>query len=261
MTSSILRRLSVISIKTILILNCISFLSYSVVESWRHTRLAQNRAFSYRSKLPAFRSAVDGSVRESSYENVKDLEELCRQFVTKRAGSSSALGLEDDGILERITKSLNETCFLTASTFGSFLLSSPFPANSIIFQGENYALQLLTVPRGKEVFLSASSDGTVLYYKPLMGSGELQTVQESRKIDSIPMIGSDNLKTRKSDVVRKDGATRKFSCHESSPCSSVFLELSFWQGGSSGSCEISCFVPVWWGNISIYEQIQRTHMF
>jgi hypothetical protein len=245
MTNSISGRLQLISVKTILILSCISFLSHSFVESLRHTRLVQNCAFSYRSRLPAFRSAVDGSLSESSYETVNDLKELCHQFVTKSTASSGTLGIDNDGLLERIIQSLNETCFLTASTFGSFLLSSPFPANSIIFQGDNYALQLLTVPRGKEAFLSESSYGTALYYKPLMGSGELRTVQESRKIDSIAMIGSDNLNTHKSAVVRIDGGvTKKFSCHESSPCSSVFLELAFWRGRSSGSYEISCFVPV-----------------
>lgn len=235
MTSSILGRLSLISIKTILILNFISILNYSFVKSWKQTRQVQNRAFSFRSKLPTFRSVLDGGSSESSYETVNNLKELCLQFVTKSTVLSGASGLTDTALLERITQSLNETCFLTASTFGSFLLSSPFPANSVIFEGDNYALHLLTIPRGKEVFLSESCDGTVLYYKPLMGSGDLQTVQELRKIDSIAMIGSDNFNTHKSDVIRKDGGvTRKFSCHESSPSSSVLLELAFWRGRSSG---------------------------
>lgn len=220
-------------------------LLYSFVESWKHTRLLQNRAFSSRSKLVKFRSVLDGSVSESSYETVNDLEELCRQFVTYSAAPSSTSELRDDRLLEKIIKSLNETCFLTASTFGSFLLSSPLPANSIIFHGDNYALQLLTVPRGKEVFLSESCDGTVLYYKPLTGSGELITVQESRTIDSFGMAGNDNFNTRKYDIIRKDGGvTRKFCCHDRSPSSSVLLELAFWRGRSSGLNEISCFISI-----------------
>lgn len=188
---------------------------------------------------------LDGSVSESSYETVNDLKELCLQFVTNSAASSSTSGLMDDQLLEKIIQSLNETCFLTASTFGSFLLSSPFPANSVIFHGDNYALQLLTVPRGKEVFLSESSDGTVLYYKPLMGSGELITVQELRTIDSVGMVGNDNFNTRQSDVIRKDGGvTRKFSCHDISPSSSVLLELAFWRDRSAGLNEISCFISI-----------------
>lgn len=243
MTRSMLGRLSVVTMKAILMLNFFSNLSFSFVGSLRLARLAENRFVNYRSKLQTFRTGLHGSVSGSSYESVENLKELCRQFATESAVSSDTLGSKD-GLLERIIQSLNETCFLTASTFGSFLLSSPFPANSIIFQGDNYALQLLTVPRGKEVFLSESCNGTALFYKPLLGSGELKTVQDLRKIDSVIMNGIENINTGNSDVVRKiGGVTRKFSCYESSPGSSILLELAFSRGRSKGSSVIPYHIP------------------
>jgi hypothetical protein len=113
---------------------------------------------------------------------------------------------------------------------------SPFPTNSIIFQGNNYALSLLMIPRGVEVQLPTSDKDNTFIYKPLRGLGELRKQKEQGSSEVIRMNGNDDFNTLYNDVLIESGGDRRnFYSQHSNSGPSVLLELSFNQGTAAGN--------------------------
>lgn len=188
--------------------------------SLNHVRSRMNRKFSLKS------TATDSL---SHYLPMDKLEKLCSSCTKNSNLLPSRDGSDwiNANSLEEISKSLNDTCLLTASTFGSFLLSSPFPMKSIIFEGGSYVLSMLTVPSGTAVQLTYTDPSTILLYKPLRGFGELSTITDKGNFKE-RMNGKNDMNTLNQDVFRKKGGfLREFSSTETGSGSSVFLELMF----------------------------------
>ena len=188
-----------------------------------------------RTKISSLKLAAADSL--SHYLPMDKLEQLCSSCT-----KNSSLLLSGDGsewinanILEDISMSLNDTCLLTASMFGSFLLSSPFPMKSVIFEGASYVLSMLTVPSGTAVQLAYTDTSTILLYKPLRGFGELSTITDKGTFKD-RMDGNNDMNTLNQDVFQKKGGLlRMFTSTETGSGSSAFLELMFTNRISPGS--------------------------
>ena len=182
---------------------------------------AESKSFKFISK-----SRIASSTDGSHYQPVEKLNQLCNTCTIK---NTNGLGLKsiDEELLQVISKSLNETCLLSASTFGAFLLSSPFPAKSVIFEGDDYILCLLTVPCGMEVSMQNHDFSSLLLYKPLRGSGELKTITDAG-VTTDQMNGNNDFNILNTAVLQKSGGhSRIFSSRDTGSGPSVFLELAF----------------------------------
>lgn len=179
-------------------------------------------------RLTLISTAAD-SIELSHYKPVDKLEQMCNACARKsnlHPNGESADWINVNSLAE-ISMSLNDTCLLAASTFGSFLLSSPLPAKSVIFEGSNYILSLLTVPSGMVVPLKNTDPSSILLYKPLRGFGELSTITDKGTIiDKVD--GNNEFNTINHDVFQKKGGfLRQFSSRDTGAGSSIFLELEF----------------------------------
>ena len=216
-----------------------TFLTLTSVKSLRSYTSSYRRSEANKYWISAIQTDAIVALAGNKYQPVEKLAELCHIFATKnikQSVTSDRTQWVDDALFQQIVASLDATHFLTASTFGSFLLLSPFPTNSIIFQGNNYALSLLMIPRGVEVQLPTSDKYNTFIYKPLRGCGELRKQKGQNSPEVIRMNGNDDFNTHYSDIlIEPGGDKRKFYSQHSNLGPSVLLELSFNQGTAAGN--------------------------
>ena len=215
-----------------------TFLTLPSVKSLRSYTSSYRRSEANKYWISATQTDAIVELAGNKYQPVEKLAELCHIFATKnikQSVTSDRTQWVHDALFQQIIASLDATHFLTASTFGSFLLLSPFPTNSIIFQGNNYALSLLMIPRGVEVQLPTSDKYNTFIYKPLRGCGELRKQKGQNSPEVIRMNGNDDFNTHYSDIlIEPGGDKRKFYSQHSNLGPSVLLELSFNQGTAAG---------------------------
>jgi hypothetical protein len=216
-----------------------TFLILPTAKSLRSYTSSSYRTIPYKYEISASQADVSVEPTGNKYQSVENLAKLCHTFASKnikQSTTSDRTQWANDGLFQQIIASLDSTSFLTASTFGSFLLMSPFPTNSIIFQGNNYALSLLMIPRGVEVQLPTSDKDNTFIYKPLRGLGELRKQKEQGSSEVIRMNGNDDFNTLYNDVLIESGGDRRnFYSQHSNSGPSVLLELSFNQGTAAGN--------------------------
>ena len=224
-----------------------TFLTLPSVKSLRSYTSSYRRTEANKYWISATQTDAIAELAGNKYQPVEKLAELCHIFATKnikQSVTSDRTQWVNDALFRQIIASLDATHFLTASTFGSFLLLSPFPTNSIIFQGNNYALSLLMIPRGVEVQLPTSDKYNTFIYKPLRGSGELRKQKGQNSPEVIRMNGNDDFNTHYSDIlIEPGGDKRKFYSQHSNLGPSVLLELSFNQGTAAGNHLTTAFLP------------------
>ena len=222
-----------------------TFLTLPSVKSLRSYTSSYRRTEANKYWISATQTDAIAELAENKYQTVEKLAELCHIFATKnikQSVTSDRTQWVNDALFQQIIASLDATHFLTASTFGSFLLLSPFPTNSIIFQGNNYALSLLMIPRGVEVQLPTSDKYNTFIYKPLRGCGELRKQKGQNSPEVIRMNGNDDFNTHYSDIlIEPGGDKRKFYSQHSNLGPSVLLELSFNQGTAAGNYQTLLF--------------------
>ena len=216
-----------------------TFLTLPTVKSLRSFTSPYHRSKPCKCGMSASEAEASVEPTGNKYLSVKKLAELCHTFATKNIKQSITTDRTqwvNDALFQKIVASLDATYFLTASTFGSFLLLSPFPTNSIIFQGNNYALSLLMIPRGVEVQLPTSDKYNTCIYKPLRGCGELRKQKGQNTPEVIRMNGNDDFNTLYSDIlIEPGGDKRSFFSQHSNSGPSILLELSFNQGTAAGN--------------------------
>jgi hypothetical protein len=189
-----------------------TFLILPTAKSLRSYTSSSYRTIPYKYEISASQADVSVEPTGNKYQSVENLAKLCHTFASKnikQSTTSDRTQWANDGLFQQIIASLDSTSFLTASTFGSFLLMSPFPTNSIIFQGNNYALSLLMIPRGVEVQLPTSDKDNTFIYKPLRGLGELRKQKEQGSSEVIRMNGNDDFNTLYNDVLIESGGDRR----------------------------------------------------
>ena len=233
-------RLTFVSIQAVFLFFISTVSTFLILPTAKSLRpYASSYSVPYKHQFSATQADVSAEPSGNKYQSVEKLAELCHTFASqniKLSTTSDRTQWADDDLFQQIIASLDATSFLTASTFGSFLLLSPFPTNSIIFQGSNYALSLLMIPRGIEVQLPTSDKDNTFIYKPLRGLGELRKQKEQGSSEVIRLNGNDDFNTLYSDVlIESGGDSRNFYSQHSNSGPSVLLELSFNQGTAAGN--------------------------
>lgn len=139
-------------------------------------------------------------------------------------------------MLGDVRSTLNDTCLQSATKFAGYLLSSPLPVASTIFEGEHFALTLLFVPTATEAALRTYAPGTIVLYKPVHGKGELKGFNNQRVIQQDVMTPGEFGQVGTPVVTRLGGPRRTLSCSASQPA--AILELVFSprnrEGGMTG---------------------------